>query len=70
MNMTHFKTFLMTMDFSQYLSGDLSKMRDINMTLNISGNVTQTFSSGPATQNYIAYTANSFVCEWAISQPS
>ena len=64
------KTFLMNMDFSQYLSGDLSKMRDIDMTLNISGNVTRTTLSGPETQNYIAYTADSFVCEWAISQPS
>lgn len=64
------KTFLITMDFSQYLSGDLSKMRDIDMTLNISGHVTRTTISGPVTQNYIAYTANSFVCEWAISQSS
>lgn len=64
------KTFLMTMNFSQYLSGDLSKMRDINMTLNISGNISLTSSSGPVTQNYISYTDNSFVCEWDISQSS
>ena len=60
--------FMYSFDFSQYLSGSLYGMRDIDITLEINPGTLSSSATTPSIASNISYDANSFVSEWSVSQ--